>query len=90
VAYRGHGVSRKVADTFASFCREAGLVGVSSHTIRHTVATALGADGYTAAQIAKQLGHTDGGKTASKVYDHSSASEGTAKTLDTKLRRAVK
>jgi integrase len=44
---------------FSKACREAGLVNLHFHDLRHTTATRLGEDGTDITTIAEFLGHTD-------------------------------
>jgi integrase len=44
---------------FAKACREAGIINLHFHDLRHTTATRLGEDGVDLSTIAEFLGHTD-------------------------------
>jgi len=56
---------------FRKFIDQAGLPrSVHVHTLRHSVASFLAAEGVPAGDIAAQLGHADGGALALRVYVH--------------------
>jgi integrase len=57
---------------FRTLVRRAGLPpAVHVHTLRHSAASFLAAAGVPASDIARQLGHADGGGLALRVYVHS-------------------
>jgi integrase len=56
---------------FRRFIDQAGLPrSVHVHTLRHSAASFLAAEGVPARDIAAQLGHADGGALALRVYIH--------------------
>lgn len=55
---------------FNPAAKRAGLDWATPHTLRHGLASLMDDHGYTAAQIAAQLGHADGGALAMKTYVH--------------------
>jgi integrase len=57
VEYRGGRVS-DIKKAFAHACQEAGLVGVTPHTLRHTAGTLMAKAGVDLHVIAKVLGHS--------------------------------
>lgn len=68
----GHPYRPDSASTmFRALVRRAGLPDtVHVHTLRHSAASFLAAEGVPASDIAGQLGHADGGALALKVYVH--------------------
>ena len=68
----GHPYRPDSASTmFRALVRRAGLPDtVHIHTLRHSAASFLAAEGVPASDIAGQLGHADGGALALKVYVH--------------------
>jgi integrase len=56
---------------FRALVRRAGLpAAIHVHTLRHSAASFLAAEGLPASDIAAQLGHADGGALALRVYVH--------------------
>jgi integrase len=55
---------------FNPAAERAGVGWATPHTLRHGLATLMDEHNYTAAQIAAQLGHADGGALAMKTYVH--------------------
>jgi len=53
----------------------AGVDWATPHTLRHGLASLMDDHGYTAAQIAAQLGHADGGALAMRTYVHAEMSD---------------
>lgn len=62
----------RVDKSFAEACRNAGLEGVSIHTLRHTFASWLKQDGLSVSDIAEALGHRST-QMVDKVYGHMGA-----------------
>ncbi len=60
---------------FNPAAERAGVDWATPHTLRHGLATLMDEHGYTAAKIAAQLGHADGGALAMKTYVHAEMSE---------------
>jgi integrase len=52
------GIRADVRGAFGRTCKEAGLVGLRFHDLRHTHATRLDELGFSLAKIGGQLGHT--------------------------------
>lgn len=55
---------------FAPAAGRAGVAWATPHSLRHGMASLMADHGYSAAQIATQLGHADGGALALRVYVH--------------------
>ncbi len=54
----GHGIGpRGIENVVTKYCREAGIVGASVHTLRHTMAVQMLTRGATPAIVGKALGH---------------------------------
>jgi integrase len=50
---------KEIKKAFTSACREAGIMGLRWHDLRHTFGTRLGEAGYNAYEIAELMGHAD-------------------------------
>jgi integrase len=62
-----HGYRKRV---FNPARKAAGVPWATPHKLRHGLASLMAERGYSAAQIAAQLGHADGGALALRVYVH--------------------
>lgn len=69
IIQRGGKPLLSVKKAFGEACREAGLVGVSPHTLRHTAASWMAQKGVPFAVMARYLGHTDS-RTTERIYSH--------------------
>lgn len=67
IEWNGEAVS-SITKGFAAACKRAGIVGVTPHTIRHTVATVLDDAGIDPRLVSRFLGHRSMASTA--IYTH--------------------
>lgn len=80
----------KVRKAFESACRRAGLVDVTPHTLRHTVATWLTEDGVPIEDVSRLIGHRDPATTR-RIYSHPKAEtlRPAAEVVSLRLRKKV-
>jgi integrase len=64
-------IPHKVTDAFRDLCRKTHIVGASFHSLRHTAATLLLANGCDVRTLQEQLGHSDPATTL-RLYVHTS------------------